>query len=271
MEAEQIHLTEERETLLITLYSRAMDNRREAPILGDKTAEDVARRIDYDFRKLKIHTVDQFIIVTRAKYLDEWTAGFLADNPDATVLHLGCGLDSRVFRINPPASVRWYDLDYPEVIELRRRLYPQRAGYHMIGASVTDSHWLDQVPADRPVMIVAEGLTMYLSERDGKQLLQRLTDHFASGHMAFDAFSRLAVQVARLHHSIRATGASFGWAIDDPHEIEKWNPRLQLVMEIALTDSAAISKLLWWQRMVLRVVNHIPAMKRAHRLLRYRF
>ena len=76
----------------------------------------------------------------------------------STVLHLGCGLDSRVFRIDPPATVRWYDVDLPDVIDLRRRLYPERHDYELIATSVTDLRWLDGIPADRPVLVVAEGL-----------------------------------------------------------------------------------------------------------------
>jgi O-methyltransferase involved in polyketide biosynthesis len=61
------------------------------------------------------------------------------------VLHLGCGLDSRVFRIDPLATVHWYDIDFPDVIELRRRLYPERHDYTLIPASVTEAGWLDAI------------------------------------------------------------------------------------------------------------------------------
>ena len=44
------------------------------------------------------------------------------------MVQLGCGMDSRVYRVDPPPSVRWFDLDYPEVVDLRRRIYPEREG-----------------------------------------------------------------------------------------------------------------------------------------------
>src|SRR5215469_9526857 len=113
---EKVHLTKEKETLLATLYCKALDSRSKDSILSDKTAEDVVRRIDYDFRKLKIRKDDPASVAIRAKYLDRWTTEFLTNHPDATVLHLGCGLDSRVDRIQPSKTVGWYDIDYPEVI-----------------------------------------------------------------------------------------------------------------------------------------------------------
>ena len=271
MDADLVHFTKERETSLITLYGRALDSRSKNPILRDEAAEKAIRQIDYDFRKLKVRKSSVSYAI-RAKRLDAWTAEFLADNPDATVLHLGCGLDSRVDRIDPPASVRWYDLDYAEVIALRRRLYPERDGYCTIGSSVTDPGWLDKVPADSPVMIVAEGLLPYLAKHDTKTLLERLTDHFPSGQLAFDACSPLTLRLVRYHPSLRATGASLGgWGIDDPRELEKWNPRLQLITELTLTDTPEIAKLPRRYRGLCRVVNGIPALRRMLRLLRYRF
>src|SRR4029453_11127268 len=132
-QTEKVHLTKEKETLLGRLYARALERRSQNPILRDEMAKNSIQGIDYDFEHLKVDTLS---IAIRAKQFDIWTTEFLADHPGATVLHLGCGLDSRVWRIDPPASVRWFDVDYPEVIELRRRLYPERAGYTTIGSSL---------------------------------------------------------------------------------------------------------------------------------------
>src|SRR4051794_3600560 len=211
MDALKVHLTEEKETLLITLLARAVDSRQRKSLLGDQTAADVLRRIDYDFAKLKLSSGDRSAIVIRAKQLDVWTAEFLAENPEATVLHLACGLDSRVFRIDPPPSIRWFDLDYPEVIELRRQLYPEREGYRMIGSSVTDFDWLEEVPTDRPVLIIAEGLTPYLKEADVKGLLNQVTARFPRGQILFDVLSPLAGRAGEQKHTIKSTGAKFHW------------------------------------------------------------
>ena len=190
METEKIHLTKDKETYLITLYGKALDNRPENPILSDKFADEVVRRIDFDFEKLKSPKGASISLPIRAKHLDNWTREFLATNPESTVLNLGCGLDSRVFRVDPPASIRWYDVDFPDVIELRKRLYPERHNYIMIGSSVTEPGWLDEIPVDRPVLVVAEGLVMYLSEKEVIALFSKITEKFPSGQFIFDAYSR---------------------------------------------------------------------------------
>ncbi len=126
---------------------------------------------------------NQYLVVLRAKQLDDWCADFLGRHPEAVVLHLGCGLDGRAFRLEVPESVRWFDIDQPSVIELRPQLYNDTERYRMIGCSVTDPLWLPQIPTGYPTLVVAEGLLMYLTESEVRQLLARLTDRFDSGEM----------------------------------------------------------------------------------------
>jgi O-methyltransferase involved in polyketide biosynthesis len=188
------------------------------------------------------------------------------------VLHLGCGLDSRVYRVDPPPGVRWFDVDYPEVIDLRRKLYPGRTGYRMIASSVTDPGWLEEVPGDRPAWIVAEGLTYYLSESDMKALLNRLTGHFPGGQIVFDAVSRLGAKLAQNNARVQATGAAIGmWWLDDPCDIRRLDPKLELVIELQPRNAVGYDRLPGSLRALLRAMGLFPGMRRINRLLRYRF
>lgn len=272
--AEKVTLTKEKETLLITLYAKAGESRLPDSLLHDSFAAEAVCRIDYDFSKLQVRRDDMIGIAMRAHILDEWTRAFIAGYPNATVLHLGCGLDSRVFRLDPPAGIRWFDVDYPEVIALRRRLYPERAGYTMIGSSVTEPGWLDAVPGDAPTMIVAEGLVMYLSEAEVHRLFQAVTAHVPSGELAFDAFSRLGAWFVERNRMVRATGASLRWGIDDPHDLEIRVPKLKFVAERTVYDPAEVAKFArfsWPSRLAIRLMAAVPALRRLGRLLRYRF
>ena len=269
MDSEKVHLTKEKETLLATLYARARESRSANPILRDEMAEDAVRRIDYDFDRLKVDTLSAAM---RAKQLDLWTAEYLAGHPDAVVLHLGCGLDSRVFRLNPPSAVSWFDVDFPEVIDLRRRLYPERAGYQTIGSSLADLGWVDAIPNDRPAWILAEGVTMYLPADVMNALLRALTNHFPSGAIAFDAISPVATRMAGLNPSLRATGATFGgFSVDDPRELRKVAPRLEFVTASRTPGMPGYSKLPRTKRALVRVFDSVPALRKLGRLLLYRF
>ena len=214
-------------TNLVTLYLRAHESRSRRPILGDHTAAEAVDRIDYDFKRIhrnSLPATNQYLVALRAKNLDDWCADFLRRYPDAVVLHLGCGLDGRAFRLALPPSVLWFDIDQPSVIELRRRLYDETDHYRMIGSSVTDPEWLDRIPTGRPTLIVAEGLLMYLREDEVRQLLKRLTDRFDCGEMLFDTLSALAPLLSKV-----LTRGIITWGIRDARDIQSWNPRLRFL------------------------------------------
>lgn len=179
----KVSLTGTQQTALVTLYGKALDSRRPDAILEDHEADKAMQRIDYDFSTLRMHRRDQKSAAVRAKAYERWVTRFLDVHPECVVLHLGCGLDTRAYRVDPPPTVGWYDIDLSEVIRLRRRLFPQRAGLHTIGASVTDPGLLDTIPGDRPVLVVAEGLTPYLRRDDGVAMLRRIVAHFPGGEM----------------------------------------------------------------------------------------
>jgi len=165
---------------------------------------------------------NQYQVVLRAKQLDDWCADFLQRHPDALVLHLGCGLDGRVFRLGAPNL--WFDVDQSNVVELRRRLYDETEHYRMIGSSVTDPQWLDHIPTGQTTLVVAEGLLMYLSEAEVRQLLERLTDRFDCGEMLFDTVWALAPLMSKV-----LTKGIIKWGIRDAREIQTWNPRLRFL------------------------------------------
>ena len=274
MKGERVVLTAEKETLLPTLYGRALDSRSANPILGDTWADDVVRRLDYDFAKMKMPKGAEISLPIRAKHFDGWTRQFLAAHANATVLHLGCGLDSRVFRVDPPPTVRWFDVDQAEVIALRRRVYPERAGYEMIATSVTDLAWLERVPADAPVFVVGEGLLIYLPEDAGLALLGAITARFPSGELAFDVYSRAMVWLTRRLPAVKKTGAVLHWGIDDSHALERAVPRLRLVDDVpflTMPEMIERSARTRFQRAVSGLLARSAFVKKLVRHVRYRF
>ncbi|MGB6208704.1 class I SAM-dependent methyltransferase [Mycobacterium sp.] len=260
-------------TNLCTLYLRAYESRLERPVLGDRAAAEAIDRINYDFARMHRAAqpwANQFLVALRAKQLDTWADDFLRRNPDAVVLHLGCGLDSRAFRLDVASGVSWFDVDMPGVIALRRQLYTDRTGYTMIGASVTKPGWLDQIPTGRPALIVAEGLLMYLDETELRDLLQRLTDRFGTGELLADLLSPWGPRFSNSPLLSKAsTSGITKWGTKDGHELPEWIPRLQLVETTMFLDAAKIS--LKPQRTLYRILAAVPFMRNYDRLYRFQF
>ena len=174
MNKKLLTLDNEKETLLIPLYGKAIESRKKRPVLIDYKAAEIVENINFDFDSLKIPSKTSTMMCLRAKLFDNFAGKFLSENHEIIAIHLGCGLDSRYYRINTP-NVDWYDLDYKEVIDIRAKFFPETEKYHMIPSSVTELEWLKKVPVSKKqYIVIAEGLFMYLRENEIKELLMAI-------------------------------------------------------------------------------------------------
>jgi O-methyltransferase involved in polyketide biosynthesis len=262
----KVTLSPEQETLLITLYARAQPDN---PLFFDPMAQHILNQVNYDFARLQIPYKTVVLICQRAKKLDAVTRDFLAEHPDSVVLQLGCGLDSRFWRVDD-GRVNWYDLDMPPVVKLRRQFFTESERYQLVSASVTDLEWMDTVTSNgRPVLVVAEGLLMYLAEADVRRLVLRLRETFPGCRLIADVFSRLTARSATSHPSLKYTGATIGWGMDDPGELEAWAPGLRLLEEWYFTNDPDLAKLNFGYRVAYKLAGAFKMVQRAHRVVYY--
>lgn len=258
------------ETLLLTLHAKALDAGRPSPILGDTLAAGLAGTIDYDFGKLKVKPSLVVSTALRTKKLDDVVRAYMAAHPGCVVLDLGCGLDTRVFRCDPPPGVDWYDIDFPEVVELRADCLPTRS--HLIGADLTDTDWITAIPGDRPAVIVAEGLFPFMTGDSFQALTRALTGHFPSGELALNGYTRFAAWTMKYHPTIKALGVKAAQGFDDPHEPESWHAGLELVEEQFVTRAPETALFPQPLRALTRLMARSTALSRqGARILRYRF
>lgn len=265
-EKARITLSPEQETLLIPLYAKSQPGN---PLFFDPRARDILDRVDYDFTRLRVPYKTVVLVCQRAKKLDAATRAFLSEHERAVVLHLGCGLDSRFWRVDN-GQVEWYDLDMPPVIELRQQFYAAHERYHLLASSVTDLDWMEGVAAaGRPVLIVAEGLLMYLSETEVQRLVLRLRETFPGCRLIADVFSRVTARSATKHPSLKQTGASIGWGMDDPREVEGWAQGIRLLEEWYFTQDPDMQRLTLGYRLAYKLAGAFNMVRRAHRIVYY--
>ncbi|MFC7620392.1 class I SAM-dependent methyltransferase [Microlunatus sp. GCM10028923] len=258
-------------TLTPVLRAKALDNRLPEPVLGDRDAERTMRALDPDYDRRWFGTSQAGIgAVIRAKTHDDWARDFLADHPDAVVLHLGCGLDARVFRVDPPGTVDWYDLDYPDVITLRREHLPDRPHTTMIGTSVTDPGWLDRIPRDRPVLMIAEGLVPYLTVAEVRRLLTDLIEAFPLGQFQFETCPVWVQRSSGWDPTLRKYGTRFNFSCNDPAALADWHPRLRYLGEAPMNDSPLIARAPANIRLLYAIMNRL-GMRHTMRIVRYGF
>ena len=259
------------QTTLATLYAKALDADAPRSILGDHYAKAAVARIDYDWQATSISARRAPSVAIRTAHFDNWTRQFLAVHEKGVVLHVGCGLDARVYRLDPPSGVQWYDVDYPEVIGLRERVYPDRMNYRMLAASVTDLSWLADIPADGPALLIGEGLTPYLTKDGGLGLLRRVVDRFPAGELQFDAFSTFGIRSQAINPVVRRSGSKLRWGINGPGDIVDAVPGVRLLAWESVFDSDTFALLSPVNRWLGRAMAAVPALRTIAQYHRYAF
>ncbi|MGH3523960.1 MAG: class I SAM-dependent methyltransferase, partial [Mycobacterium sp.] len=161
--------------------------------------------------------------------------------------------------------------DYPSVITLREKVFPTRPGYRLIASSATDPSWLDQIPADRPVLLLAEGISMYLTEHDGLALLQHVVDRFPSGELQIDFYNWLAIKTQKTQTLARRTGSTLHWIVNSPEDIVSRVSGVRLLAAVTLFDASTFSRASTAFRAARRLVRAVPPLRHALQYHRYAF
>ena len=225
-----MELNNESKTLFIPLYGKALMSKSKL-FINDPKAEEIIESIDYNFEELKQSKWLSMYMAARARILDEITSEFMERKTNTTIIHLGCGLDSRCLRVNNNFE-KWYDIDYPNVIELRKKFYEETDKYKMIGKSVTDLSWINEIEINNSnILIIAEGLTMYLSEAEIQQLLNGINQRFGNATILFDAYSKQAVKSSKIKNPVNQMNANVKWGMNTPEDFNKLNPNLEFIRE----------------------------------------
>lgn len=258
------------ETLLLPLYIRAMESQRPDALIKDDKAVALIEKLNPDsswITKMRVDEEDKVGIVLRTREFDRYARDFLARHPEAVVVHIGCGLDSRFERVDN-GTVEWYDLDLPEVIELRRKLIGgEGVRYHFLSCSVFDSAWLNTVSThrQRPFLFLAEGVLHYFEEAQVKSLFLTLRDHFSGAELVCDAYSPYMVWLSNLRFARTKIRARYRWGLKRGKDVEKWGNGIYLLDEwfYFSRPEPRLAHVQW--------MRHIPLFAKASGIFHYRF
>ncbi len=251
-------------TLFIPLACRAGEAKRADAILRDPAAARVFAQFEDGSSVLKgLMDHDRVAIVMRARHFDEIARVFLAHQPEALVVDIGCGLDTRFERLDND-RMTWLGLDLPPVISLRRRFLPDGGRNRTLPGSMLDPDWMDEIARLRkPVIFLAEGVFPYFPEEQVRLVVHRLAERFPAGEIVFDTLSSFSLRMHnRTSGALRAADARLAWAVDDPRSLENWG--LTLIEQWGYFDR-------YEPRLgVTNLFRFIPAIAGANRIVHYR-
>ena len=225
------------ETALLTLYARAKDYESDQSVLKDQKSWDILKHIDYDFDQFKDVKMSYCGILGRAKVIDEEIRNFISLYPDCIVVSLGAGLDTMFYRVDN-GYIDWYNIDFAGVIEARTQFFEPHERVHNLVSSITDELWTKNIEINgRKLLLVSEGVVMYLTLDEMKQFLGLLTDSFEEFTLYLDMISPYVAKRTKQHDMLSKMNVSFQWGTKDGHEIVVMNPKLKQTGLINFTGS----------------------------------
>lgn len=231
----KIKLDGVQETLLIPLIARAAETKKAHPRINDKNAVDMVDKIDYDFSKFE-KAASQQGVIARTMILDRETQKFVDSHPDGVCISIGCGLDTRYHRIQHK-EISWYNLDFSDVIALRKKLLSEGKQVKYIGKSALDTSWTDEVTEkNSPVLVILEGILMYFTEEEVIQLLAMLKKYFPGCRILAEIMNPFVATQSKHHDTVKKTSAVFKWGIKSGKHMEEMCNGLHFVQEWNLFD-----------------------------------
>ena len=246
-------------TGLMVLNLRARESMRTDAIIRDPQAIEMCDQIEFDFsvfdkaaRRLQVY------VAIRASIFDAAARSFLSEAPEAVIINLGAGLDTRCSRIKCE-RVTWFDVDLEEVMEIRGRFFPETDRHKILAHSAWDFNWMKRVPKNLPILTIAEGFLIYFDEEKVKDLLIALANNFPGSQVLVEGISPLVTKL-RLS-GVDKKSAPLKWGVSDFRSVEAWHPAIRLKR---LWHAGDFHRRRWSH--LTKVIAAIPRLNRAFKI-----
>lgn len=267
------------ETALITLRARVIESQKEQPVIHDKAGVELLERIRSRLpTEVRQRVLDMELrpslarhIALRARKYDSYAREFIQQHPRALVVSLGCGFDTRYWRVSDEPW-RYIEVDLAEVIAFKKQLLADPVEYPMIGCSVLEDRWIEEIRAiqDQEVLFLAEGLFMYLPKQPVEHLFHKLSETFTRSQIVFevvtDKYTRGLWKKLVESKIKRATGtgagSSYQFGLREAQEIESYGKHIRVMDEWSYFEDPDIKP------GFLRLFRHMRAMTRAQWTIR---
>ena len=250
---EIIKLSSVPETMLQTVYARAKESNGRGAI-HDAKAEEIVERLDYDFSLADKDTAMRSGVIARTIVLDKLTKSWLAAHSGAVVINIACGLDTRCYRM--AGYAHWYNLDLPETMAVREKFLLESGAISQIAMSAMEDWGSEISEQNVPVLILIEGLTMYLSEADVQRIFTVISSRFSNATVFVETMNPMIVKRFK-EKSIEGSHAKFTWGIKNGKALAELLPGFRFMEEHSLTEGLAVFAPIYKLRDKLPAVRNI--------------
>lgn len=253
-------------TMYIPLYGKAYVSQK-GLFLTDKKAEEIWAKEAFPLKGKSKSKWLAYYMGIRSAVFDEWVRGQMKARKETVVLHIGCGLDSRVLRVGN-GEQKWYDVDFPEVIRERKRYYQEMENYQMMVGDARNGEWLASIPENKHAIVVLEGVSMYLKAAELEALMGNLAAHFEQVAILMDCYTVLAAKMSKYKNPINDVGVTQVYGIDEPRVLEK--DAFRFVKEHDMTPPRFVEELKGMEKQIFCKLYAGGFSKNLYRMYEYR-
>lgn len=236
-------------TLYIPLYGKSFVSKK-GVIIKDRKAEEIWSKEGFKLKGKSKSKWLAYYLAIRAAVYDEWLKKEIKDNSSAIVLHIGCGMDSRVCRVSMHET-KWYDIDFADVIKERRKYFEESDYYHMLSADMRTNEWKKYIESNRDAIIVLEGVSMYFNTQELIGLLSNIAMHFKSVKILMDCYTEKSARLSKYKNPINDVGVRIVYGYDHPEELAE-RSNIVFVREHNITPQKYIDELYGLERTVFK-------------------
>lgn len=251
---EKVTVTGVPETMIQTLYARAKESQKPDAKIKDTMAVEIVSELDYDFSNADKDKAMGSGVIARTIVLDRMVGEYLDSHPQAVVVNIACGLDTRCYRMRGKYS-RWYNIDLPETMEIRKRFLTEDGPVYQIAKSATDASYPEKISYDKEdILVVIEGLSMYLKEADILQMFSVIEKNFPKATVFIETMSPFFVKHIK-EKSIEGSQAKFVWGIKNGKALQELIPAFTYKKEVSPVEG--MKKMM----PIYHVLGKIPAVR----------
>ncbi len=254
-------------TLYIPLYGKAYVSQK-GVILHDPKAEEIWAAEGFALKGKSKSKWLAYYMGMRSAVFDDWLREQMNLDKDAIVIHIGCGMDSRITRVGSLGHA-WYDVDFPEVIQERKQYYQETTEYRMIESDARKNEWLKSLPREKNAIIVMEGVSMYFQLDELRKLLKDLSSQFNQVHLLMDCYTVWAAKASKYKNPINDVGVTEVHGIDDPKVLEE-GTGLAFMKELEMTPKTYVNRLRGLEKVIFQKVFGGKLSTKMYRLYEYR-
>jgi methyltransferase (TIGR00027 family) len=275
MTQEGIEIGDVSETAILTLRSRVIESGKDKPVIKDPMGKTLLKGLeplisqdikDRILSNKKMSSALTSYIALRADKYDSYTREFLKEKPDGIVVSLGCGFDTRYWRaVNNPN--KYFELDLPEVIEIKKKALDWKVPYQMISGSVLEDEWMERISAvqSEHILFLAEGLLMYLDPDKVKELIGKMADRFSKSQFVVEVVAekytrgmwKKVTENKMKRRAGTAAGSSFNFGVKNAKELKSYGKGIDVIDEWSFMEDKRLKP------SILRIFGHFKTFTRS--------